>query len=122
MLLLYILIALAIVFVVPPIRRVARHPLGHADPGRGSPAHGRDRAHRARGRHRLVGRRALLGAPRWKQLLEFKPKPLTTEERAFLDGPVEELCRMVDDWDVIQQRRPLARGLGATSRSTASSA
>src|SRR5690606_15194032 len=29
---------------------------------------------------------------------------LTEEEQKFLDGPVEELCSMVDDWDVYQDR------------------
>lgn len=40
------------------------------------------------------------GAPRWKRLLEFRVQDLDERERAFLDGPVEELCRMVDPWDV----------------------
>ncbi|MBI1397640.1 MAG: acyl-CoA dehydrogenase [Betaproteobacteria bacterium] len=40
------------------------------------------------------------GQPDWKRLLSF-PKPgLTAEEQAFLDGPVEELCGMLDDWEV----------------------
>jgi acyl-CoA dehydrogenase len=40
------------------------------------------------------------GNPRWDRLLSFKPKALTDEERAFLAGPTEELCRLVDEWDV----------------------
>jgi len=43
------------------------------------------------------------GRPRWKELLDFAPAPLSERERAFLDGPVEELCALVDDWDVTQQ-------------------
>src|SRR5262249_32654683 len=43
------------------------------------------------------------GRPRWRRLLEFTPRPLSERERAFLDGPVEDLCRMLDDWDVIQR-------------------
>ena len=43
------------------------------------------------------------GRPRWKTLLDFKPAALTERERAFLAGPVEELCAMVDDWAVTQQ-------------------
>jgi acyl-CoA dehydrogenase len=43
------------------------------------------------------------GRPRWKQLLDFHPKTLTERERAFLDGPVTTLCAMIDDWDVIQR-------------------
>lgn len=40
------------------------------------------------------------GDPDWQQLLS-QPKPeLTAEEQAFLDGPVEELCRMTNDWEI----------------------
>ncbi|MEM9531950.1 MAG: acyl-CoA dehydrogenase [Pseudomonadota bacterium] len=40
------------------------------------------------------------GRPRFSQLLS-QPKPeLSAEEREFLDGPVETLCAMVDDWEV----------------------
>ena len=44
------------------------------------------------------------GKPDWKKLLDFEIKPLTDEEQAFLDGPTEELCRMLDDWQIIQDR------------------
>jgi len=38
------------------------------------------------------------GNPQWQKLLA-EPKPvLSAEEQAFLDGPVEELGRMVNDW------------------------
>ena len=44
------------------------------------------------------------GKPDWQQLLS-QPKPeLTAEEQAYLDGPCEELCRMVDDWDITHVR------------------
>jgi len=43
------------------------------------------------------------GRPDWRKLLEFRAPGLTEKERAFLVGPVTELCRMVDDWDVIQR-------------------
>ncbi len=40
------------------------------------------------------------GRPRWKKLLSA-PKPrLSEEEQKFLDGPVEELCEMLSDWDI----------------------
>jgi len=42
------------------------------------------------------------GRPRWRTLLEFEPAPLSERERDFLAGPVEELCRLVDDWQVTQ--------------------
>jgi acyl-CoA dehydrogenase len=47
------------------------------------------------------------GEPDWKKLLSIPRPQLSAEEQAFLDGPVEELCRMVDDWDVTHNRRDL---------------
>lgn len=44
------------------------------------------------------------GNPDWQKLLDFKPKQLTAEEQAFLDGPVDELCAMLDDWQIAQDR------------------
>ncbi len=44
------------------------------------------------------------GNPDWRKLLDFKPKALSEAERAFLDGPVEDLCAMIDDWRVAQDR------------------
>lgn len=47
------------------------------------------------------------GKPNWRKFFAF-PKPrLTEEEQAFLDGPVEELCRMTDDWDITHNRTDL---------------
>ena len=43
------------------------------------------------------------GAPDWKKLLAFEPKPLSPKERSFLNGPCEELCRMIDDWKIHQE-------------------
>ncbi len=40
------------------------------------------------------------GRPRWQRLFSAPRPGLNTEERAFLDGPVEELCRMLDDWKI----------------------
>jgi len=37
------------------------------------------------------------GKPRWKRLLNTPAASLSDEERAFLDGPVETLCAMLDD-------------------------
>ncbi|MGH7541770.1 MAG: acyl-CoA dehydrogenase family protein, partial [Gemmatimonadota bacterium] len=44
------------------------------------------------------------GDPDWRRLLAFEPRALSDEERAFLDGPVEELCGMVEEWSVVQRR------------------
>ncbi|TAK40094.1 MAG: acyl-CoA dehydrogenase [Lysobacteraceae bacterium] len=47
------------------------------------------------------------GKPDWNVLLS-QPRPeLTTEEQAYLDGPCEQLCRMVDDWDITHVRADL---------------
>ncbi len=40
------------------------------------------------------------GKPDWSRLLELPKPALSAEEQAFLDGPVEELCAMVDDWQI----------------------
>ncbi len=47
------------------------------------------------------------GRPRWKSLLKIPAPSLTEEEQAFLDGPVEELCRMADDWEICETHRRL---------------
>ncbi|MDN5872630.1 MAG: acyl-CoA dehydrogenase family protein, partial [Nitrococcus sp.] len=47
------------------------------------------------------------GRPNWEKLLAYPVSTLCEEEQAFLDGPVEELCRMVDDWDVTHNRLDL---------------
>lgn len=44
------------------------------------------------------------GKPDLKRLSNEEYPKLTKEERAFMDGPVEELCSMVSDWDVFQRR------------------
>jgi acyl-CoA dehydrogenase len=44
------------------------------------------------------------GMPDWQKLLDFKARPLSDEEQAFLDGPVNDFCARVDDWDVYQRR------------------
>jgi len=43
------------------------------------------------------------GMPDWRKLLRLPPPQLTPEEQAFLDGPVEELCRMLDDWQITHE-------------------
>ena len=40
------------------------------------------------------------GNPNWHQLLKLPSARLTVDEQAFLDGPVEELCGMINDWDI----------------------
>lgn len=40
------------------------------------------------------------GNPNWQKLMDMPPAKLSTEEQAFLDGPVEKLCAMINDWDI----------------------
>lgn len=40
------------------------------------------------------------GRPRWGKLLGQPAPQLSGEEQAFLDGPVAEACRMIDDWQI----------------------
>lgn len=40
------------------------------------------------------------GKPRWEKLLSMPKPEFTAEEQAFIDGPVRELCAMVDKWDI----------------------
>ncbi|MBI3044606.1 MAG: acyl-CoA dehydrogenase [Betaproteobacteria bacterium] len=47
------------------------------------------------------------GNPDWRKLLAYPKPQLTAEERAFLDGPVEELCAMVHDWQITHELHDL---------------
>ena len=40
------------------------------------------------------------GMPDWDKLMSFPAPKLSEEEQAFVDGPCEELCRMIDDWAI----------------------
>src|ERR1700743_3555062 len=44
------------------------------------------------------------GAPKWPKLLSAKPPVLSSEEQAFLDGACEELCRMLEEWNIPHER------------------
>ncbi|SEI52539.1 acyl-CoA dehydrogenase [Azotobacter beijerinckii] len=43
------------------------------------------------------------GRPDWDKLLSYPKPSLAAEEQAFLEGPVEELCAMVSDWEIGQR-------------------
>lgn len=47
------------------------------------------------------------GRPDWGKLLSQPAPALTAEEQAFLDGPVEELCGMLDDWRIVEDLKDL---------------
>jgi acyl-CoA dehydrogenase len=43
------------------------------------------------------------GRPDWSQLTSLPAPSLTEAEQAFLDGPTEELCRMLDEWQITHE-------------------
>ncbi|HET7306597.1 MAG TPA: acyl-CoA dehydrogenase [Gammaproteobacteria bacterium] len=47
------------------------------------------------------------GRPNWHKLLANPAPVLTNEEQAFLDGPVEELCSVLDDWQITHELNDL---------------
>ncbi len=44
------------------------------------------------------------GKPDFRKLMSEPYPTLTAEEQAFLDGPVDELCSVIDDWEVWETR------------------
>ncbi|MEM7430827.1 MAG: acyl-CoA dehydrogenase [Pseudomonadota bacterium] len=49
------------------------------------------------------------GMPEWDRLMSYPAPALSEEEQAFLDGPCEELCRMIDDWDICHRRADMPK-------------
>src|SRR6185437_10514398 len=47
------------------------------------------------------------GTPDWDKLKAIPPIQLSAEERAFIDGPTDELCRMISDWQVRHSLREI---------------
>ncbi len=47
------------------------------------------------------------GNPDWRKLHDLGKPTLTEEEQAFIDGPVETLCEMLDDWEITYLRYDL---------------
>jgi acyl-CoA dehydrogenase len=43
------------------------------------------------------------GNPDWNKLLAFPKPTLSAEERAFVDGTVDEVCAMLDDWKITHE-------------------
>jgi acyl-CoA dehydrogenase len=47
------------------------------------------------------------GRPDWRRLLDRPAPVLSEEEREFIDGPVEELCRLLDNWQIEEELNDL---------------
>ena len=49
------------------------------------------------------------GNPNWDILQNLPAAKFSKEEQAFLDGPVETLCAMLNDWDITHNRMDLPK-------------
>ncbi len=47
------------------------------------------------------------GNPQWQKLLDTPEAVCSPEEQAFVDGPTEELCTMLDDWQITHELNDL---------------
>ena len=47
------------------------------------------------------------GRPDWDKLFAIRKPDLTAQEQAFLEGPCETVCAMIDDWDTRHNRMDL---------------
>ena len=47
------------------------------------------------------------GQPDWQKLLGYPKSTLSATEQAFLDNETEQLCAMLDDWDITHVRQDL---------------
>jgi acyl-CoA dehydrogenase len=47
------------------------------------------------------------GLPDYHKLLNFPKPALSAEELAFINGPVEKLCSMIDDWKITEELKDL---------------
>lgn len=56
------------------------------------------------------------GQPKWHKLLDAAPAKLSSEEKDFLDGPVEQLCSMLDDWKITHEHYDLPEDVWAFIR------
>ncbi|MGV8853170.1 MAG: acyl-CoA dehydrogenase [Devosia sp.] len=48
------------------------------------------------------------GRPDWSKLMGIRPLTLSAEEQAFIDGPTNQVCAMIDDWDTRHNRADLS--------------
>jgi len=53
------------------------------------------------------------GKPDWQKLHNYPQPRLTEEEQAFIDGPVEEACRMANDFEITHEMADLPPELWA---------
>jgi acyl-CoA dehydrogenase len=47
------------------------------------------------------------GQPDWHRLVAYPAPKLSVEEQAFIDGPVNELCSLINDWEITEELHDL---------------
>lgn len=98
-----VLIVVTVVFSIPFIRRLLfAHPLLAIMRGILPPIGETERIALEAGTV-WWDRELFSGNPDWKKMLAFKIQPLSQEEKTFLDGPVQKLCEMSNDWEIQKQ-------------------
>jgi acyl-CoA dehydrogenase len=98
------LIVLALVFGLPPLRRLLVSRLAMKAMAPVLPRLGETERIALEAGTVWWDAELFSGRPTWSKLLDFVPQKLTADEQAFMDGPVRELCARLDDWQIQQQR------------------
>lgn len=49
------------------------------------------------------------GKPNWKRFFSLPAPSLSLEEKDFLEGPVEELCELLDEWKIVHESYDLPK-------------
>ncbi len=105
-LIVWVLFALAVIpFLVPALRlQVSKRLLGWMESSGFMPAISPTEQAALEAGNVWVEGELFSGDPDFERLVRQPYPELTPEEQAFLDGPVETVCRMTDDWEVHERR------------------
>ncbi len=99
----YLSIALLILFGVPAVRRLISSPIMKLM-AKALPPIGETEDIALKAGTVWWEKDLFSGSPNWGKLLDFKVPELSEEEQVFLEGPVEELCALINDNDIAQAR------------------
>jgi acyl-CoA dehydrogenase len=99
-----LLVAVALVFGLPPLRRLLVSKTVMATMAKVLPKLGDTERIALEAGTVWWDADLFSGRPDWNKLLQVEIPPLRPEEEAFIKGPVEELCKLLDDWKINQIR------------------
>ncbi|GMQ81314.1 MAG: acyl-CoA dehydrogenase [Rhodothermia bacterium] len=95
----------AFIFGLPPVRRVvSRGLIGLIEKMKFMPSISQTEQEAIDAGTVWVEGELISGKPDFKRMMEEDFPGLTVEEQEFLDGPAEELCNVVRDWDVFLRK------------------